>query len=190
MWPTFWFKKRWVKQMGESVQWVSSFLQFRFFGSEQIQKMFKASSDDKVSQSTIISSSYYWKQELFRAQLSNCSLQWCHKKRDGVSNHQPHDCLLNRLFKAQNQRKPQTSATRAFVRGINQWPVNSPHKGPITRKMFPFDDVIMLRITRQYHSPLLHYEIFTRSSSQILLVYNLLRSCPIILKCGNRTQQR
>ena len=34
----------------------------------------------------------------------------------------------------------------AFVRGIHRWPVNSPHKGPVTRKMFPFDDVIMLLI--------------------------------------------
>ena len=27
--------------------------------------------------------------------------------------------------------------------GIHRWPVNSPHKWPVTRKMFPFDDVIM-----------------------------------------------
>ena len=27
------------------------------------------------------------------------SLQWCHKEWDGISNHQPHDCLLNCLFK-------------------------------------------------------------------------------------------
>ena len=26
-------------------------------------------------------------------------LQWCHQERDGVSNHQPHDCLLNPLFR-------------------------------------------------------------------------------------------
>ena len=31
----------------------------------------------------------------------------------------------------------------AFMRGIHRWPVNSPHKGPVTRKMSPFDDVIM-----------------------------------------------
>ena len=31
----------------------------------------------------------------------------------------------------------------AFVRGIHRWPVNSPHKGPVTQKMSPFDDVIM-----------------------------------------------
>ena len=30
-----------------------------------------------------------------------------------------------------------------FVREIHRWPVNSPHKGPVMRKMFPFDDVIM-----------------------------------------------
>ena len=42
------------------------------------------------------------------------------------------------------QRKHQSSASLAFVRGIHRWPVNSPHKGPVTRKMFPFDDVIIL----------------------------------------------
>ena len=42
-----------------------------------------------------------------------------------------------------NQRKHQSSASLAFVRGIHRWPVNSPHKGPVTRKMFPFDDVII-----------------------------------------------
>ena len=37
----------------------------------------------------------------------------------------------------------QSSASLAFVRGIHRWPVNSPHKRPVTRKIFPFDDVIM-----------------------------------------------
>ena len=41
------------------------------------------------------------------------------------------------------QRKRQSSASLAFVRGIHRRPVNSPHKWPVTRKMFPFDDVIM-----------------------------------------------
>ena len=40
-------------------------------------------------------------------------------------------------------KKHESSASLAFVRGIDRWPVNSPHKGPVTRKMFPFDDVIM-----------------------------------------------
>ena len=42
-----------------------------------------------------------------------------------------------------DQRKHQSSASLAFVRGIHRWPVNLPHKGPVTRKMFPFDDVII-----------------------------------------------
>ena len=42
-----------------------------------------------------------------------------------------------------DQRKHQSSASLAFVRGIHRWSVNFPHKGPVTRKMFPFDDVIM-----------------------------------------------
>ena len=43
-----------------------------------------------------------------------------------------------------DQRKHQSSASLAFVRGIRRWLVNSPHKGPVTRKMFPFGDVIMI----------------------------------------------
>ena len=42
-----------------------------------------------------------------------------------------------------DQRKHQSSVSLAFVWGIHRWPVNSSHKGPVTRKMFPFDDVIM-----------------------------------------------
>ena len=36
-----------------------------------------------------------------------------------------------------DQRKHQSSASLAFVRGNHQRPVNSPHKWPVTRKMFP-----------------------------------------------------
>ena len=43
-----------------------------------------------------------------------------------------------------DQRKHQSSAWLAFVRGIHRGPVNSPHKWSVTRKMFPFDDVIMI----------------------------------------------
>ena len=43
-----------------------------------------------------------------------------------------------------DQRKHQSSASLAFVRGIHRRPVNSPHKWPVTRKMLPFDDVIMM----------------------------------------------
>ena len=45
-----------------------------------------------------------------------------------------------------HQRKHRSSESLAFVRGIYRSPVNSPHKWPATRKMFPFDDVIMLHV--------------------------------------------
>ena len=44
-----------------------------------------------------------------------------------------------------DHRKHQSSTSLAFMMGIHRWPVNSPHKGPVTRKMLPFDDVIMER---------------------------------------------
>ena len=47
------------------------------------------------------------------------------------------------VWSGAHQRKHQSSASLAFVRGIHRWPVDSPHKGPVTLKMFPFDDVIM-----------------------------------------------
>ena len=48
------------------------------------------------------------------------------------------------IYSGADQRKYQSSASVAFVRGIHRWPINFPHKGPVTRKMFPFDDVIMI----------------------------------------------
>ena len=47
------------------------------------------------------------------------------------------------VYSGADQRKYQCSASLAFVPGIHRWPVNSPHKWPVTRKMFPFNDVIM-----------------------------------------------
>ena len=47
------------------------------------------------------------------------------------------------LYLGVDQRKHQSSASLTIVRGIHRWPVNSTQKGPVTRKMFPFDDVIM-----------------------------------------------
>ena len=46
-----------------------------------------------------------------------------------------------------DERKHQSSASLALVRGIHRSPVNSPHKAPVTRQMFPFDDVIMNKRT-------------------------------------------
>ena len=48
------------------------------------------------------------------------------------------------VYSGADQWKHQSSASLAFVRGIHRGPVNSPHKWPVTRKMFSFDDVIMI----------------------------------------------
>ena len=73
------------------------------------------------------------------------TLRWRHNGHDSVSNHQSRDCFLSRYLDA-GQRKQQSSVSLAFVRWIHRRPVNSPHKWPVTRKMFPFDDVIMKSI--------------------------------------------
>ena len=52
--------------------------------------------------------------------------------------------VLSTVYSDTNQRKHQSSTSLAFVRWIHRGPVNSPHKWPVTRKMFPFDDIIMV----------------------------------------------
>ena len=47
------------------------------------------------------------------------------------------------FIRAQMKKKHQSSVSLAFVWGIHRGPVNSPHKWPVTRKMLPFDDVVM-----------------------------------------------
>ena len=51
--------------------------------------------------------------------------------------------VYSTVYSGSDKRKHQSSASLAFVREIHREPVNSPHKWPVTRKMFPFDDVIM-----------------------------------------------
>ena len=68
---------------------------------------------------------------LFSNGFSSISLQWRRL-----------DCLLNRLFRRRS-KKHQSSGALTIVSGIHGWPVNSPYEGPVTRKMFPFDDVII-----------------------------------------------
>ena len=70
------------------------------------------------------------------------TLHWRHNDQDSVSNHQPHGCLLNRLFRRRSKKTSKLRVTGLCV-GNSPGPVNSPHKGPVTRKIFPFDDVIM-----------------------------------------------
>ena len=62
--------------------------------------------------------------------------------------------VYSTVYSDADKRKHQSPASLAFVRGIHRGPVNSPHKWPVTRKMLPFDDVIME--TCEYASILVH----------------------------------
>ena len=113
------------------------------------------------------------------------TLQWRHNGCDSVSNHQP---LLNRLFRRRS-KKHQSSASLAFVPGFHRGPVNSPHKWPVTRKMFPFHDVIMnttnqwINIILQHNCCKIHPNWFQLWDYQIHIqikpkyLYNIKESC-------------
>ena len=58
-----------------------------------------------------------------------------------------------------DQRKHKSSASLAFVRGICRWSVNCPHKWPVTRKMFPFDDVIMHSMKGRFMGSMSDYQL-------------------------------
>ena len=73
---------------------------------------------------------------------SQYSWQWRHNERDGVSNHQPHDYLLNRLFMRRSKKTSKLRVT-GICEGLPRWPVKSPHKGPVTRKMFLFHHAVV-----------------------------------------------
>ena len=76
-------------------------------------------------------------------------LRWRHNDHEGVSYHQPHGCLLNRLFRRRSKKTSKLRVTGLCV-GNLLGTVYSPHKGPVTRKMFSFDDVIM-QIDVRFH---------------------------------------
>ena len=67
--------------------------------------------------------------------------------------------VYSTVYSGTDHRKHQSSSSLACVRGIPRWQVNSLHKGPVTRKMFIFDDVIIstsARLTRAFHEGTKH----------------------------------
>ena len=89
--------------------------------------------------------------------------------------------VYSTVYSGTDQRKFQISASLTFVRGIHWWPVNSPHKTPVTRKMLQFDDVInrehmlwgilylnWLPNRRSWNGSLFGFRYFLRSSSIII----------------------
>ena len=91
------------------------------------------------------------------------------------------------------QRGHQSSASLAFVMEIHRWPVNSPHKGPVTRKRFSFYDIIMISQAPNF-LPLpcwvLPRNIFNTGITQVVKIFHRIKQVylpwSIVLPCLSR----
>ena len=79
--------------------------------------------------------------------------------------------VYSTVYSDADQRKYQSSASLAFVRGIHRGPVNSPHKWPVTRKMLPFDDVIVKYCHLQVNNVSTLYVWSIKCSSSIIYIF-------------------
>ena len=71
--------------------------------------------------------------------------------------------VYSTVYSRRRTKEHQSCASLAFVRGIHRWPVNFPHKGPVTLKMFPFDDVIMWSSRPDTHPALFSVMLYVRA---------------------------
>ena len=85
------------------------------------------------------------------------------------------------VYSGTDQRKHESSASLDFVRGIHRWPVNSPHKGTVTRKMLPFDDIIMNSL---FLCTVEHATLATITGTTILVPYLYVKSLQLIWSAG------
>ena len=129
-----WEGGQWVEYFGND-QWTMNWVSWLLF-----------TSDHPNSCWLIVDSSLsnIHKYNLDRNTKYVSTLHWRHSEYDDISNHQPHGCLLNRVFRRRSKKTPKLRATDLCARN-SPGSMNSPHKGPVTRKMFPFDDVIMIQ---------------------------------------------
>ena len=82
--------------------------------------------------------------------------------------------VYSTVYSGADNRKHQSSASMAFVRGIHRWLVNAPHKGPVARQMFPFDDVIMIIWS-------IAYTCHCHAACNIVLWYNVYNDIPLYI---------
>ena len=92
---------------------------------------------------------------------STVPLRWRHHDDDGVSNHQPCD-LHNRLFRRRSKKTSKLRVT-GLCEGNSPGPVNSPHKGPVTRKRFQIDDVIMALVILRIRCCIVYIGTYTKN---------------------------
>ena len=112
--------------------------------------------------------SLYW--PYGKEELLVFSSQRHHNECSGFSTHRRLDCLLNRFFRRRSKKTSKLPVTglccviqaqiKENIKAPHHWPlcgevtgdrwIPRPHKGPVTRKMFPFDDVIMFMLSNWY----------------------------------------
>ena len=121
-----------------------------------------------------------------------CALQSRHNRHDGLANHRRLDCVLNRLFR---RRSKKTSKLRVTGLCEGNSPVSGeyPHKGPVTRKIFPFDDAIMISNNHIIGTPVVWYLVVVASFAynrlqqwnskrdRLYISINTLKHCCILL---------
>ena len=92
-----------------------------------------------------------------------------------------------------DQRKHQSSASLALVRGIHRWLVNSLHKRPVTRHFFPFDDVIHIIHINKYFtaSTLTTFQVllagFALGSARFIYYYQISRKTSSMRRTKSQT---
>ena len=115
------------------------------------------------------------------------TLHWRHNDHDGVSNHQPRGCLLNRLFRRRSKKTSKLRFTGLCV-GNSPGPVNSPHKGPVTRKMCPFNDVIMCLVPGCYYLAPYTWCIYYKENTPKQKYHGDNRICKMVMFYAFRVQ--
>ena len=78
-----------------------------------------------------------------------------------------------------DQRKHQSSASLAVVKGIHRWPVNSPHRCPVMWKMFPFNDVIMVQWCQRWHCHISFQHLWYGPICMCIYIYHISRESDI-----------
>ena len=141
----FWLRKIYLKMSAKKWRPFCPSLSVLTHSSWKWCQRYSAEWEDSDIFALLILCYIHWNPKVTRVPTS---LQWRHNGHDGVSNHQPHHCLLNHLFGRRSKKTLKLCVT-GLCAGIHRGPVNSLHKWPVTRKMSPFDD-IMIKWT---HSP-------------------------------------
>ena len=84
--------------------------------------------------------------------------------------------VYSSVYSGAYQRQYQNSSSLAFVRRIHRSPVNSPHKGPVTWKMFPFDDDIVHHASELYQRQVISWQVISKTKSVHFIMTKLPRT--------------